>query len=313
MPVKVLGLGLQALYDTGAVGSVISTKVWKSIPAERRPALEPCRRRLITVSNHPVDTEGEVTLRMELDGRLVSHLMVVADVIDDLVLGLDLLAPLKLTWDWEIGAVRWPERTEEVSRENFGAVEVIPPEGNIAARREEDAQEEEITKPDSRCWQDMEVLPYIPRGLEDKRQYRDRVPGPVAELVSDRGGVVEAMCHRGAVPTDGLEPRGAPKGEEVPETGTDQGLNNGMANQTQQLLGEEEDPGRGDTPNVEEESSLLGVGGGTLNLEQPEAGWEKEENTGTARKAEQKPPMPSTSRRTRGGRLIRPPERYGWG
>ena len=147
VPVKVLGLGLQALYDTGAVGSVISTKVWKSIPAERRPALEPCRRRLITVSNHPVDTEGEVTLRMELDGRLVSHLMVVADVIDDLVLGLDLLAPLKLTWDWELGAVRWPERTEEVSRKNFGAGEVTPPEGNVVARKEDNAQVEEITEP----------------------------------------------------------------------------------------------------------------------------------------------------------------------
>ena len=297
MPVKVLGLGLQALYDTGAVGSVISTKVWKSIPEERRPALEPCRRRLITVSNHPVDTEGEVTLKMELDGRLVSHLMVVADVIDDLVLGLDLLAPLKLTWDWEIGAVRWPERTEEVSRENFGAVEVSPPEGNIAARREDNAQRGEITVPDSRCWQDMEVLPYIPRGLEDKRHSRDRVPGPVAEVVEDRGGIVEAKCHRGAVPTDDWESQGAtlPPGEteaeKVPETGTGQSLDNGVTPETQQFCEE-----RGSTP----------------NSEQPETGWEEVERTGTARKARRKPPVPTTPRRTRGGRVIKPPERYGW-
>ena len=63
MQAKVLGRDLLALFDTGAQRSVISTKVWESIPKAQRPTLRPFDRTLKTVGNHPVATE--------LDGRPV--------------------------------------------------------------------------------------------------------------------------------------------------------------------------------------------------------------------------------------------------
>ena len=59
MPIKVHGLELQALFDTGSDGSVISTRVWEMFPDEERPELRPGDRPIEGPSGNIVEQEGE--------------------------------------------------------------------------------------------------------------------------------------------------------------------------------------------------------------------------------------------------------------
>ena len=202
MPARVLGLDLQALFDTGADCSVISTRVWQSIPEEQRPVLEPFNRTLRSVGNHPVDAEGGTTLQMELDGRPLEHYMVVANVTDDLVVGVDLLAPLELKWNWAKGEVEWPQ--EGILLGDPGSGDVSQPRVSVSDGSSE-KDELDLTEYEPLELQDMEVLPYIPRGMDDRLSRRCRSLVHKEELECATTDVAETMCLVRAVQNGNTE------------------------------------------------------------------------------------------------------------
>ena len=192
MPIKVLGLELQALFDTGSEGSVMSTEVWNRIPEGQRPALEPYDRSLNGAGGHPVRHEGVINLLLEIDGYLIRHDIIVAAIVEDIILGTDFLVLFRLNWDYARRGIMWPENVNDFV-EDSGSGDVSPPEVSVPVEGvdvldTEDFTEDEL-EPDE--LQDMEVLPYVPRGMVDmlSRERRslevqedfEEIPGDVDE------------------------------------------------------------------------------------------------------------------------------------
>ena len=91
--VKGLINGLNVLYTVkiGAACSVISDRVYNSIPEEGRPILTPCTE-TTDASGKLQSQQGHAVFTLELDtGQKFSHEMKVARIEDDVLLGHDLL------------------------------------------------------------------------------------------------------------------------------------------------------------------------------------------------------------------------------
>ena len=132
MPIKVHGLELQALFDTGSDGSVISTRVWEMFPDEERPELRPGDRPIEGPSGNIVEQEGVANLLLDIDGRLIQRIIRVAPIVEDVILGNDILEPFKLNWDYERRRILWPEDT--VPLEDSGEPDFFQPEGFESVR-----------------------------------------------------------------------------------------------------------------------------------------------------------------------------------
>merc|ERR1711893_344723 len=192
MKARVLGLGLGALYDTGASCSVLSLSVWNSIPEERRPPLEPSSRVLKQAADDPVHIEGVANLQMELDGRHIEHRMEIAEVRDDIILGLDLLKLHGINWNVRTMEPEWPQ-TDFCSETGSGSGDAPQPEVSTSELEEWAVVDDSAELDDSEL-QDMEVFPDVPRGVGDRypRRYRSlgygrlarvRLAAPIAEAV----------------------------------------------------------------------------------------------------------------------------------
>merc|ERR1711893_141413 len=175
MKAKVLGLDLDALYDTGASCSVISLRVWNSIPEERRPELETSTRVLKQAADDPVHIEGVANLYMELEGRHIEHKMEIAEVRDDLILGLDLLGQYGINWNVRTMEPEWPQEDfcEDLEAGSGDASQPVV----STSESEEWAELEDSADYDDSDLQIMEVLPYVPRGVGERYTKRHRFSG----------------------------------------------------------------------------------------------------------------------------------------
>merc|ERR1711893_440550 len=185
------GLDLDALYDTGASCSVLSLSVWNSIPEGRRPPLETSTRVLKQAADDPVCIEGVINLQMELEGRLVVHRVEVAEVRDDMILGLDLLRQYGINWNVRTMEPEWPH-VDFCDGSDSGSGDAPQPE--VSTDVEEEWAVDESAEHDNSEMLDMEVLPYVPRGVGDRYPRRQRSLGcgilarvtleaPIAEAV----------------------------------------------------------------------------------------------------------------------------------
>ena len=114
-----------------------------------------------------------------------------AAIVEDVILGNDILEPFKLNWDYERRRILWPEDT--VPLEDSGEPDLFQPEGFESVRDGGDMPGEEFTEYSLEPGelQDMEVLPYVPRGMVDmlSRERRslevqedfEEIPGDVDE------------------------------------------------------------------------------------------------------------------------------------
>ena len=87
---KIGGKEYECLLDTGATKSIISPEVYLNHPNRNDLALRECRERLVSIDKSPVTVRGEVELEVDLCGTiLVGHFMI-AEIADDVVLGIGL-------------------------------------------------------------------------------------------------------------------------------------------------------------------------------------------------------------------------------
>ena len=87
---KIGGKEYECLLDTGATKSIISPEVYLNHPNRNDLALRECRERLVSIDKSPVAVRGEVELEVDLCGTvLVGHFMI-AEIADDVVLGIGL-------------------------------------------------------------------------------------------------------------------------------------------------------------------------------------------------------------------------------
>ena len=87
---KIGGKEYECLLDTGASKSIISPEVYLNHPNRNDLALRECKERLVSIDKSPVVVCGEVELEVDLCRTiLVGHFMI-AEIADDVVLGIGL-------------------------------------------------------------------------------------------------------------------------------------------------------------------------------------------------------------------------------
>ena len=113
---KIGGKEYECLLDTGATKSIISPEVYLNHPKRNDLALRECRERLVSIDKSPVAVRGEVELEVDLCGTiLVGHFMI-AEIADDVVLGIGLQ---------RAGGIRVNHHTQQVEFEGGKTVPYI--------------------------------------------------------------------------------------------------------------------------------------------------------------------------------------------
>ncbi|XP_065197542.1 uncharacterized protein LOC135829063 [Sycon ciliatum] len=88
VPVTIQSMQFNALLDTGSAVTLVSNKVWSSLPV-RTPLVKQSLPDLATVDGSSIPLHGSACLSFSIDGRQVSHNVLVGDVQPDVLLGVD--------------------------------------------------------------------------------------------------------------------------------------------------------------------------------------------------------------------------------
>ncbi|CAC5406436.1 unnamed protein product [Mytilus coruscus] len=155
---SIQGVKVTFTADTGAARTVISTRIFKKIPQSDRPKLEKSNT-LASANGQPLVEKGKAVFNLELGNLSLAKELVVAEIEDDVLLGLDILmkgemgpADIKLTEGVillngvtipciQIGQ---PEPVRKVrAADNF----IIPPQSEILIDAFVDKTENDPTSP----------------------------------------------------------------------------------------------------------------------------------------------------------------------
>ncbi|CAC5396051.1 unnamed protein product [Mytilus coruscus] len=100
---SIQGVKVTFTADTGAARTVISTRIFKQIPQSDRPKLEKSNT-LASANGQPLVEKGKAVFNLELGNLSLAKELVVAEIEDEVLLGLDILmkgemgpADIKLT------------------------------------------------------------------------------------------------------------------------------------------------------------------------------------------------------------------------
>ena len=102
---EVFGQELDFLFDTGAQCTVVSGQVWDRVPTQDRPPLTETGVSLMTVAGQWMPVRGSLDLTIQLQGRPVTCQVLVSDMVEEAVLGADVLEQLRAQWDWDTGTM----------------------------------------------------------------------------------------------------------------------------------------------------------------------------------------------------------------
>ena len=102
VPMELHGVNLRFLVDTGAVVTVLSSRVYQALPEALRPPLKqpPEALKLEMANDELLAIDGVVDTKFDIDGRNFEHKMYVAPIAEEGLLGMDFLCAN----DYELGA-----------------------------------------------------------------------------------------------------------------------------------------------------------------------------------------------------------------
>ena len=100
-----MGQAVQFLYDTGASCTAISVDVWARVPTEQRPELQETELKLTSVEGQRIPVLGKCWLTLEVADHLFTCWVQVIEITEEAVLGLNVLAPNRCQWDWDLGTL----------------------------------------------------------------------------------------------------------------------------------------------------------------------------------------------------------------
>ena len=90
---------LNSLVDTGASLTSMSTRVWESSNLSKHGMLPEYNRSVVTVSGAALEVKGKTTVSLQIGEESYDADVVVADVENDLLIGLDFMGRLRCTVD----------------------------------------------------------------------------------------------------------------------------------------------------------------------------------------------------------------------
>lgn len=104
---------VRCLIDTGAQASTLSREIFYRHYGLGVP-LEPAGRRLVAANGHELRTDGQFITALRIQGHSLPVLLIIGEIQQEVVLGMDFMAQYKVTWDWDekvlhLGAVRRPD------------------------------------------------------------------------------------------------------------------------------------------------------------------------------------------------------------
>ena len=89
---KINGIEVIFTIDTGATATIVSTKVFQSIPLDKRPTLQMSTlKRLVNADGRPIEFKGRAHLALQLGSVPIEKTVTIADIEDEVLLGADLL------------------------------------------------------------------------------------------------------------------------------------------------------------------------------------------------------------------------------
>ena len=91
LPGSVYGVDLDWLVDTGCSVTLLSMRSYKNIPGHQRPKLNPFNSKLTQAGGTPLQVLGTADMSIKVGRQKIKHSVVVADCLDQGILGLDFL------------------------------------------------------------------------------------------------------------------------------------------------------------------------------------------------------------------------------
>ena len=97
-------------YDTGSQISLLKTDIVDSYPAAGWIGeIEPYKHVVRGASGEPISVRGELTMDCIIAGRKVKQDFVVADISEDVLLGLDFMVKYEAGWDWKSNSLKYQD------------------------------------------------------------------------------------------------------------------------------------------------------------------------------------------------------------
>ena len=102
VPMEIYSVQNRFLVDTGAVVTVLSSRVYQAMPeASRPPPRQPTEPLKLEVANDELlEIDGVMDAKFDIDGQDFEHKMYVAHIAEEGLLGMDFLCAN----DYELGA-----------------------------------------------------------------------------------------------------------------------------------------------------------------------------------------------------------------
>ena len=115
---KIGGHCLAVLVDSGATCTVLSTRKWTRIHRDNpNLTLLSNADRVQLVSGASQSIQGKLLVQIELAGQYYRHQVIVMDIMEDMVLGMDFLALHDAGCDWSRGVLRLRSKELETRRQ----------------------------------------------------------------------------------------------------------------------------------------------------------------------------------------------------
>ena len=113
IPGTVEGVAVEWLVDTGCSTTILSTKKFMEIQPAARPELSPYVGTLLSADDTPLQVYGRAEVNLHLQGKDVRHPVIVADISNQGLLGLEFLQAGGLAIDFATQSITWGGRPVE--------------------------------------------------------------------------------------------------------------------------------------------------------------------------------------------------------
>ena len=100
VPGNVQGQEVNFLYDTGAIHTFVDVDIWEQIPELQRPELRAPDRKFLLADGRPLEVLGQAPMELIIDEQKLIFPVWIGRILDQAILGLDLLEKYQCHWDW---------------------------------------------------------------------------------------------------------------------------------------------------------------------------------------------------------------------
>jgi hypothetical protein len=108
-------LDVSAVVDTGASYSFLNRKFLLLHWPDKLQDLTICTTAFLGVNGSSLKVDGILDVNCKIEDRLFAHQFVIADMVEDALLGLDFLQPYGATWNWVTNKIAFAENLSNIN------------------------------------------------------------------------------------------------------------------------------------------------------------------------------------------------------